>query len=254
MGKNMETKVMKLVKNLNAIRRPAAIAGCLIVCATAQASFNISSLDTGATAIAGGTIDPNWTVSLLSGGSQPGPLTGSSYLVPNGTTYNVPEGGPSYQLVGPGPWIADDSTSSWISYYNPPTLPDESGDTMQYQLKFIADYTGALNIRWLSDNTSSIYLNGTLAGQKTDPNSAFSSWSTTSTLSLTSGTLYTVNLDVYNTPQGQPTWDNPTGGRVEFAGGAVSAVPEPTTIISGALLVLPFGASTLRILRKRQVA
>jgi hypothetical protein len=29
------------------------------------------------------------------------------------------------------------------------------------------------------------------------------------------------------------------------------AVPEPTTIIAGALLLLPFGASTLRILRKK---
>ena len=33
-----------------------------------------------------------------------------------------------------------------------------------------------------------------------------------------------------------------------------SAVPEPTTMIAGALLLLPFGASTLRILRKRQTA
>jgi hypothetical protein len=31
-------------------------------------------------------------------------------------------------------------------------------------------------------------------------------------------------------------------------------VPEPTTMIAGALLLLPFGASTLRILRKRQTA
>jgi hypothetical protein len=30
-------------------------------------------------------------------------------------------------------------------------------------------------------------------------------------------------------------------------------VPEPTTMIAGALLLLPFGASTLRILRKRKV-
>ena len=29
------------------------------------------------------------------------------------------------------------------------------------------------------------------------------------------------------------------------------AVPEPTTMIAGALLLLPFGASTLRILRRR---
>ena len=32
---------------------------------------------------------------------------------------------------------------------------------------------------------------------------------------------------------------------------SVSLVPEPTTMIAGALLLLPFGASTLRILRKR---
>jgi hypothetical protein len=33
-----------------------------------------------------------------------------------------------------------------------------------------------------------------------------------------------------------------------------SAVPEPTTLIAGALLLLPFGASTLRILRRNRVA
>jgi len=34
----------------------------------------------------------------------------------------------------------------------------------------------------------------------------------------------------------------------------VSAVPEPTTMIAGALLLLPFGASTVRILRKNRAA
>ena len=33
-----------------------------------------------------------------------------------------------------------------------------------------------------------------------------------------------------------------------------STVPEPTTVIAGALLLLPFGASTLRILRQKQTA
>src|ERR1035438_4266402 len=33
-----------------------------------------------------------------------------------------------------------------------------------------------------------------------------------------------------------------------------TAVPEPTTMIAGALLLLPFGASTLRILRKSRTA
>lgn len=35
---------------------------------------------------------------------------------------------------------------------------------------------------------------------------------------------------------------------------SVTAVPEPTTMIAGALLLLPFGASTLRILRKNRTA
>jgi hypothetical protein len=36
--------------------------------------------------------------------------------------------------------------------------------------------------------------------------------------------------------------------------GFVVAVPEPTTMIAGALLLLPFGASTLRILRRNRMA
>ena len=32
----------------------------------------------------------------------------------------------------------------------------------------------------------------------------------------------------------------------------LEAVPEPTTMIAGALLLLPFGASVLRILRKKK--
>jgi len=35
---------------------------------------------------------------------------------------------------------------------------------------------------------------------------------------------------------------------------SVTQVPEPTTMIAGALLLLPFGASTLRILRKNRAA
>jgi hypothetical protein len=50
----------------------------------------------------------------------------------------------------------------------------------------------------------------------------------------------------------------------EFANGSIQdtysqniqilAVPEPTTMIAGAMLLLPFGASTLRILRKNRTA
>ena len=43
--------------------------------------------------------------------------------------------------------------------------------------------------------------------------------------------------------------DNVTAGAHDLA--PVAPVPEPTTVVAGALLLLPFGASTLRILRKR---
>jgi hypothetical protein len=40
----------------------------------------------------------------------------------------------------------------------------------------------------------------------------------------------------------------------EYNQSAKVTVPEPTTIIAGALLLLPFGVSTLRILRKKRAA
>jgi hypothetical protein len=35
---------------------------------------------------------------------------------------------------------------------------------------------------------------------------------------------------------------------------SVHQVPEPTTMLAGALLLLPFGASTLRILRRNRMS
>jgi len=43
------------------------------------------------------------------------------------------------------------------------------------------------------------------------------------------------------------SWDKPSDVNVQVFG---TPVPEPTTMIAGALLLLPFGASTLRILRR----
>jgi hypothetical protein len=44
---------------------------------------------------------------------------------------------------------------------------------------------------------------------------------------------------------------SPTGAKVQDM---LAIVPEPTTYLAGALLLLPFGASTLRILRKKNEA
>jgi hypothetical protein len=57
------------------------------------------------------------------------------------------------------------------------------------------------------------------------------------------------NASDHNPPS---PWYSSPGGQLVPA--PVAAVPEPTTLISGALLLLPFGASTLRIMRRNRVA
>ncbi len=47
---------------------------------------------------------------------------------------------------------------------------------------------------------------------------------------------------------------NPSGQTYELNQDQLAIVPEPTTMIAGALLLLPFGASTLRILRRNRAA
>jgi hypothetical protein len=71
-----------------------------------------------------------------------------------------------------------------------------------------------------------------------------------------SGTLpagFTLNNAVYSDGTEAPAhvWGGAGQG---FFGPNLSAVPEPTTVIAGALLLLPFGASTLRMLRKNRTA
>jgi len=65
------------------------------------------------------------------------------------------------------------------------------------------------------------------------------------------GNIY--NLSTGNTPVGGGYYD--TISTASVAGTPVTltltAVPEPTTMVAGALLLLPFGASTLRVLRRR---
>jgi hypothetical protein len=60
----------------------------------------------------------------------------------------------------------------------------------------------------------------------------------------------------YSQPAGSYSlWGAPPAYNPEAYGDAtLTAVPEPTTMIAGALLLLPFGASTLRMLRKNRTA
>ena len=66
-------------------------------------------------------------------------------------------------------------------------------------------------------------------------------------------TFHSVNGTIYS---GYGTITLMSGATVDYVPFAppVTPVPEPTTFIAGALLLLPFGASTLRILRRKATA
>lgn len=238
------------------------MASALFAAAQAHASLvSISSLDTGAgqyDANNGAVLtDPNWTVSLLSSSDHETPPGGN----PNGAAYLVPN-----NIGFPfGYWAPNDTTSSWLTYSTPTQVGgDNTSGMYQYQLTFTPANSGVVNVSWLSDNGSWLYVNGggynnVQIGSKPGTDySTFQTWNTPVGFNVTAGTQYTVDLDVFNAPQG---YGNPTGGRVEFTGDvsvdpvdSPSAVPEPATLISGALMLLPFGASLVRILRRNQPA
>jgi hypothetical protein len=72
------------------------------------------------------------------------------------------------------------------------------------------------------------------------------------------GLLSAYEINMWGNGPGNYSLDGNIGGNfnpVSHGGLAtLTAVPEPTTMIAGALLLLPFGASTLRMLRKHRPA
>ncbi len=93
----------------------------------------------------------------------------------------------------------------------------------------------------------------------TSPLTSDTYWGVTlSTLDSTAyGTTTFGQMTVYETAVEIGDWNNgtatiPASANIDSI--TIFPVPEPTTMIAGALLLLPFGASTLRILRKRQMA
>ena len=115
--------------------------------------------------------------------------------------------------------------SAWQAVYSPPLLHADGTGLWQYAV----DYTGSgASGNPPSSLTFSVAATGTLtpADFVTNPSN-----------------LYFVS-DIFA-----------NGFTGDVAANAVSnPVPEPTTMIAGALLLLPFGASTLRIVRKNRMA
>jgi choice-of-anchor C domain-containing protein len=188
---------------------------------------------------------------VLDGGFEQGTVSGSylqTYTTPN------PMGGwavsaGSVDLIGPLTWLASEGSQS----------VDMAGDFANGTIQQTITGVTPLAMYYLTFDMS-----GNLGGG-----------SAIKTLSVTFGnttmgfTFNTTGITVTNMGWAQQSgWFQASGSSsvLSFtdnsgertAWGAVidnvSLVPEPTTLIAGALLLLPFGASTLRRLRKSRTA
>ena len=108
----------------------------------------------------------------------------------------------------------------------------------------IANNNNAYSSPALSSGTVDRMVTFLITGYMSDPGNADNQF-----VNFTDGPHYVIAFE--DLPAGSSDLDY-NDFVVQVSG--VVPVPEPTTVIAGALLLLPFGASTLRILRKNRVA
>lgn len=195
---------------------------------SAHATIFNSGIDTN-----GDRIDDHWNLTGIS--TVAGlPATAS---IPNAYLVTTQAGNFPF-----GPWIANDNVSKWITYSDGLFIgTDTTTRTFSYTQTFTSGNTTAL-IRWLSDNDSYVYLDNNLVGSRVSGGSNFTTWNNWVNLNLTAGS-HTLRIDVVNI--GISGGGNPTGLRFE-------AVPEPSTYVAAALLMLPVAAQLRRMRAARQ--
>ena len=143
-----------------------------------------------------------------------------------------------------------------VTYANGSTYQGSSGSSIaMYQLNF------AVNITLAPGQTYDFFLDGSGSGDGTyvpfvHASNAALSGSTQDGADNTMLYAEVINGSIDPSNVGTWTslgdgWDKASDVNVDVYG---TPVPEPTTMIAGALLLLPFGASTLRILRKGRAA
>lgn len=156
-----------------------------------------------------------------------------------------------------GFWLADNTTSRWISDRNHPNSSSVS-PVGNYVFRYTFDLTGfslssilsagGFTGRWASDNQGSVWLNGTQVSANVYPpgSSAYGSWTNLTLSTGLNAGLNTLEFRVNNAPAGG---GNPVGLRVEWESivvpTAVDPVPEPFTM--GLV-----GAAALAALKRRK--
>lgn len=143
-----------------------------------------------------------------------------------------------------GSWVSDVATGQWIDPSDAngnPTAP--YGITTYTRTIYGA---GTISGEFSSDNPGELLVNNVVVVQNAGwPNVDDGTYRSFTSFSATlSPGPNTIEFEVNNL-------GGPAG---LIVAGTFTPVPEPTTTIAGALLLLPVGMSTLRMLRKRQAA
>jgi MYXO-CTERM domain-containing protein len=220
-------KTMK--KAILALVLAGAVALVPASAATITGLFN-TGVDNGGVVLANGAIDTHYILTVNPNSGSP-----NSFVVINGQ-FPIP------------PWMADTSTSKWIG-----PIADQSNFSAEpvagnytYRISFVcADSISgtcastALSGNWTSDNIGTILLNGGSAGVSGSPDMSLAMFTPFGISGLVAGTN-TLDFVVNNAG----SLNSPTGLRVEVA---VSGVPEPGTMMLGALGLLAVG-----LLRRRR--
>jgi len=212
----------------------AGLAACLALCGSADGATISLSTGLNTTVVGPDNVDNIWRVNLS----------------PNDDLRTLNPGFPAL----PGVWTPDTGASKWLVpvAYGQDTAPPNTN--FQYSTTFTvtaADITAGATLdgRYLSDDQAqSITLSGAAAANLSPLNSygsSFNTWTNLSSYVFTTAGTYTLTFDIHNGP-GESF--NPTGFR--FEGGYTSAVPEPASLVMGALSTLALGGLSW----KRRVA
>lgn len=197
--------------------------------------------------LADGSVQPGWTITSVVPSNPPGGLT--------------PPTPPSsaYVVTAYGYWIPNNAVSKWISYSTPLFTGGDIYREFTYSLTFQAAAGDNFFMRFSADNGTKAYLN------QTPSSGLLFDWGSPDAGNFTAFQSFSPWLNVSGVGNGQNTltfvvdnlnqdYLNPTGLRVEFSleEPQLAVVPEPSTFLAGALLMLPFGLARLRLLRNRR--
>lgn len=210
-----------------------------------------------------GASDPHYTLVSAPDGSGGVTPIGSGAIVVNSSGFPI----------GSGPWLANTTTSKWLSITadqsagaQPSSTSPANLQNIPYKYTLTFDLTGfnpatqiaSITGQWASDNSAKMFLNGVkVAGIGVAP--TFDVWHSfafdSTQFSFVSG-LNTLEFDVINLyppPPFDPVIANPTGLRVEISGVVTNIpTPEPASFALAGTGVLGLGAFGLRRRLKRR--